>query len=279
MIAGSAIAASPHDTDDAAIEYAPIESGEESPSIAVRSGTAGATPDNTYYEDHEGYGFGPETDLPEGAGSTTVIVDTTPESAAEETHETSDTSSEETPSPQAESATEPVSTSSFLASGREVARYTATYYPMLDEYEEAFRIVDVGTGEDGGRYIGDCGMGVNMKHGFVQHNPEQVAALDVWLIDLVQEGAMSFHSQTFVSKYGAAADAQDHDDEDENDDAAEDVQPTTDVKPAQAGDHFQIVGSDLLIDGEVISVSYMKDGPAEGVFQGLEVSLVVSRKL
>ena len=186
------------------------ESGEENPSIAVRSGTAGATPDNTYYEDHEGYGFGPEIDLPDGGGSTTVIVDTTPESTAAEEQDTSGTGSDEMLSPQAEAATEADSPSGFLASGREVARYTATYYPMLDEYEEAFRIVDVDRGDEGGRYIGDCGMGVNMKYGFVQHNPEQVAALDVWLIDLVQEGAMSFHSQTFVSKYGAA-DAPDDD--------------------------------------------------------------------
>ena len=149
---------------------------------------------------------------------------------------------------------------------------------MLDEYEEAFRIVDV----DDGVYIGDCGMGVNMKHGFVQHNPEQIAALDVWLIDLVQGEAMSFHSHTLVSKYGAknmpANKTGDGKSVDKSDEAAK-AQPIAAVEPTKAGDRFQIVGEDLLVDGEVVSVSYMAGGSAEGVFQGLEVNLIVSRKL
>jgi cytoskeletal protein RodZ len=267
---------SPRDSNDAA-----MGSGEENPSISVRAGTAGTTPDSNYYEDQEGYGFVPETDLPEGGGSKTVIVDAALEPAVDDQQGTSETRSDQASASQAESATESVSTPDFLASGREVARYTATYYPMPDEYEEAFRIVDVGTGDEGENYIGDCGMGVNMKYGFVQHNPEHVAALDVWLIDLVQEGAMSFHAQTFVSKYGAAH-ALDNDDEGADvgvDEATEDAQSTELVKPAEAGDRFQIVGENLLIDGEVMNASYMKDGPAAGVFQGFEVSLVVSRRL
>jgi hypothetical protein len=256
----------------------PVDTGDEHPSIAVRAGTAGAASDSTYYEDQDGYGFGPETDLPEGGGSTTVIVDTELDSPPVGAPVNSKAGPDETIQPESKSTTDDALKSAFLASGREISRFTAIYYPMLDEYEEAFRIIDVDTNVDGGSYIGDCGMGVNMKYGFVQHNPEQVTALDVWLIDLVQEGAISFHSQTLVSKHGAANMPGDKTGDSESDEA-EDAQPAITLESAKAGDRFQIVGENLLVDGEVVSVSYMTSGTAEGVFQGLEVSLVVSHKL
>ena len=197
----------------------------DNPSISVRSGTAGAALDSAFLDDQEDYGFGPETDLPTGGGSsTTVVVDVEPEPAfaASESEEASASGAEDAA---IEATAAAVAGANLLTPGRELGRYTAIYYPMSDEYEEAFRIED----SAGGAYVGDCGMGVNMKHGFVQHNPEQVAALDVWLVDLVEEANMSFHSQTLVSQYGATH----MPDEKERDDAGSDRQSATLTSPAR----------------------------------------------
>lgn len=258
----------PHTTPSATADS---DIDTDNPSISVRAGTAGAAPDSTYLEDQDSYGFGPETDLPAGGGGTTVVIDTGPENTeAEADDDEADPPAEDTIQEDVESAADAV----FLTPGREVNRYKAIYYPMLDEYEEAFRIEDAVNGG----YIGDCGMGVNMKYGFVQNNPEQVTSLDVWLIDLVKEDNMSFHAQTLVSKYGVAHLPDAETDDDAANEPADNREAVTLTSP-KTGDRFQIVGENLLVDCEVISVSYMESGAAAGVFKGLEVNMVVSRML
>ena len=249
------------------VEILATDSATENPSISVRSGTAGAALDSAFLADQEEYGFGPETDLPTDGGSTTVVVDAEPEPEVNSAGEPEEESDEATATAGADAA--------FLTPGRELGRYSAVYYPMSDEYAEAFRIED---DADAG-YVGECGMGVNMKYGLVQRNPEQVAALDVWLVDHVEKTATSYHSQTLISKYGVAQMSDENQDGDEDGDGDGDEdgeqQSTTLTAPA-AGDHFQIVGEHLLVDCEVVKASYMEGGVAAGVFQGLELKLVVS---
>ena len=98
----------------------PVDDGEEHPSIAVRAGTAGAASDSAFYDDEEGYGFGPETDLPEGGGSSTVFVDTEPASTIVETQTIASTTSGKSIAPVSDTATGDAPRSAFLASGREV---------------------------------------------------------------------------------------------------------------------------------------------------------------
>ncbi len=239
----------------------------DNPSISVRSGTAGAALDSAFLADQEAYGFGPETDLPTDGGSTTVFVDAEPEPEVNSSAGPEEEIVEATATAAADSAFQ-------KTPGRELGRYSAVYYPMSDEYAEAFRIED---DADAG-YVGECGMGVNMKYGLVQRNPEQVAALDVWLVDYVEKTATSYHSQTLISKYGVAKKSDENQDSDVVSDVDGEQLSTTLTAPA-AGDRFQIVGEHLFVDCEVVKASYMESGVAAGVFQGLELKLVVSRWL
>ncbi len=79
-----------------------------------------------------------------------------------------------------------------------VAEFTARYQLGDLDYDQAFNIA---APEDGTRYIGECGMGVNLKNGILQNNPENVIALDVWLFDKASDKSPTTQTRVLISEY------------------------------------------------------------------------------
>ncbi len=61
--------------------------------------------------------------------------------------------------------------------GRTLDTFIAHYQAGVIDFDQSFKIVD----PESNRYVGECGMGVNVKNGILQDNPENLIALDVLL--------------------------------------------------------------------------------------------------
>lgn len=141
--------------------------------------------------------------------------------------------------------------------------FTVQYQAGMLDYDQSYSILN----PDGGRYIGDCGMGINMKNGVLQNNPENVIALDVWLVDKKQDKSYSSQTRVLISEYVV-----DHDLE-----KAFRRERPNDPDPLvpHPGTKFQLRGPSLLLDCEVIEADYIQSGENAGIFQNLKIDMTV----
>jgi len=150
-----------------------------------------------------------------------------------------------------------------VEAGKVLDTYMVHYQAGMQEFEQSHNIVDPTTS----RYIGECGMGVNMKNGVLQDVPENVIALDVWLFDQRQDRSLGHQTRVLLSEY-----AIDHDLEQafirERPDG-----PTPVV--AQPGVSFQLTGENLVMDCEVLDVHYTDSGQESGIFQDVKIEMTV----
>lgn len=141
--------------------------------------------------------------------------------------------------------------------------FTVQFQAGMLDYDQSYSILD----PNGGRYIGDCGMGINMKNGVLQDSPESVIALDVWLVDKMQDKSYSSQTRVLICEYV----------EDHNLDSAFTRERPNDPSPfvPHPGTKFQLRGPSLLLDCEVLEADYVTDGENVGIFQNLKINLTV----
>ena len=149
------------------------------------------------------------------------------------------------------------------ATGRVLNTYLVHYQAGIVDFEQSHNIIDPATS----RYIGECGMGVNVKNGILQDVPENVIALDVWLFDQKRDKSLGNQTRVLLSEY-----AIDHDLEQafirEKPDGPQPV-------VAQPGVSFQLKGQNLILDCEVLEANYATSGRESGVFKNVKVEMTV----
>lgn len=146
---------------------------------------------------------------------------------------------------------------------RTLSTYTFQYHAGIADYDQSRPIVDPETKLQ----VGDCGMGVNSKNNVVQNNPDNVVALDVWLVDKKQEKSFNSQDRVLLSEYVI----------DHNLESTFTRERPNDPSPIipQPGTTFQIKGPSLTLDCVVTDVSYIKNGPTAGMFQSLSIDMTV----
>ena len=155
------------------------------------------------------------------------------------------------------------------STGRVLGEYTVRYDHGDPDYDASHNIMDA----EGGAYIGECGMGVNMKNGILQNNPENVVALDVWLFDKTDERKLETKTAVLVSPQVIARDmAKIFGGERESFDL---LQPEPNLR-------FQLEGGHLVLDCLVKEAAFFDansgDDTATGVFRTLEIAMTVLRR-
>jgi hypothetical protein len=150
---------------------------------------------------------------------------------------------------------------------RTLNTYTFQYHAGIADYDQSRPIVDPETGLQ----VGDCGMGVNMKNNIVQNNPDNVIALDVWLVDKKQEKSFSSQDRVLLSEYVV-----DHSLEQTF--SRERPNDPSPIVP-QPGTTFQIKGPSLILDCVVTDANYIKNGPAAGMFQSISIDMTVRSRV
>ena len=147
--------------------------------------------------------------------------------------------------------------------GRVLNTYLVHYQAGIVDFEQSHNIIDPATS----RYIGECGMGVNVKNGILQDVPENVIALDVWLFDQKRDKSLGNQTRVLLSEY-----AIDHDLEQafirEKPDGPQPV-------VAQPGVSFQLKGQNLILDCEVLDADYTKSSKDSGIFRSVKVEMTV----
>ncbi|MEX1019293.1 MAG: hypothetical protein WDZ49_06520 [Litorilinea sp.] len=141
--------------------------------------------------------------------------------------------------------------------------YTVQYLAGLLDYDEPHDIID----DASGSIIGECGMGVNMKNGYLQNNPEHVIALDIYLFDKKDDTRILSQNRILLCDY-VRDNKLEHAFSKER---PNDPEPLM-VKPKAT---FQLIGNSMVMDCEVLEVDYVKDGDAKGIFQNLKLQLTV----
>ena len=126
------------------------------------------------------------------------------------------------------------------------------------DFEQSFNILD----DETGYYIGECGMGVNMKNGVLQNNPENVIALDVWLFDKKTDKTLSSQTRVLLSEYAI----------DNKLEQAFTRERQNESPPvvAQPGVAFQLKGQNLVVDCQIIEAKYTGSATTSGIFQKRE---------
>ncbi len=149
------------------------------------------------------------------------------------------------------------------ADQRTIGVFTVHYQAGIPDYDQSYSIMD----PEDGRYIGECGMGVNMKNGILQTSPDSVIALDVWLVDKKQEKSYSSQNRVLFSEYVI----------DHKLDSAFTRERPNDPAPIvpQPGTTFQLKGPSLTLDCKVLEAVYSKGGQASGIFQSVQVEMTV----
>jgi hypothetical protein len=146
---------------------------------------------------------------------------------------------------------------------RTLNTYTFQYHVGIPDYDQSRPIVDPETGLQ----VGDCGMGVNMKNNILQNNPDNVIALDVWLVDKKQEKSFDSQDRVLLSEYVV----------DHNLEQAFTRERPNEPSPIipQTGTTFQIKGPNLTLECVVTNAQYIKDGTGMGMFQSLSIDMTV----
>jgi len=146
---------------------------------------------------------------------------------------------------------------------RTLNTYTFQYQAGIADYDQSRPIID----PESGLQVGDCGMGVNMKNNVIQNNPDNVIALDVWLVDKKAEKSFSSQDRILLSEYVV----------DHNLESTFTRERPNDPSPIipQPGTTFQIKGPSLTLDCVITEVSYIKNNAAAGMFQSLSIDMTV----
>jgi hypothetical protein len=165
--------------------------------------------------------------------------------------------------PQSAVAPPPPTTGRGSAAIRTLNTYTFQYHAGIADYDQSRPIIDPKTNLQ----VGDCGMGANLRNSSVQNNPDNVVALDVWLVDKKQDVSFNSQDRVLLSEYVI----------DHNLESTFTRERANDPSPIipQPGTAFQIKGPNLTLDCVVTEVSYIKNGPAKGMFQSLSIDMTV----
>jgi hypothetical protein len=144
-----------------------------------------------------------------------------------------------------------------------IASYTCEYHSGIPDYIEAHNISDPMTG----RYIGECGLSVSSKNRAFHNNPDQVIALEVWMYDKLDPRDNVNNTRVLLSEYAA--------DRDLAQAFARERDGSVKTLLATPGTKFQLEGSNLTLEGEIISADF----DLEGIFAGAKVVMnVLSKK-
>jgi hypothetical protein len=147
--------------------------------------------------------------------------------------------------------------------GAVLKTFTVHYQAGIPDYDQSYSIMDPVTN----RYIGECGMGVNLKNGILQNNPDNVIALDVWLVDKKLEKSYSSQSRVLFSEYVEEHKLQ----QSFTRERPDDLEPLV----PQKGMTFQLAGPNLTLDCHVVEANYTKNGPSAGIFQSIKIDMTV----
>ena len=150
-----------------------------------------------------------------------------------------------------------------VSHSRPLGEFSARYQLGVVDYEESFNIQP--TDSDG--YIGECGMGMNMKNGLLQNNAEHVIALDVWLFDKADQHHLETKTRVLISKYV------------ENENLEELFSAGGDVSEeallAQPGTEFQIETRSLVMECKVVGASFSEHEQNRGIFRDVQLEMTV----
>lgn len=147
------------------------------------------------------------------------------------------------------------------ATPRQIGQYTVEFLAGLNEFEESHAIVD-----ENGRTIAECGVGVHMRNGYLRGNPEHVLALDVFLFDKSAESQLGKNC-ILLSRYVV----------DNNLEHSFTKEWPSDPDPviAEPKTTFVLTNPNLVMECEILSVDFVEQGDAAGIFQSLKVRMTV----
>lgn len=152
------------------------------------------------------------------------------------------------------------------AASTQLGEYIVEYGAGIPDYDEPHDIIDESTGA----IIGECGMGVNMKNGYLQNNPDHVIALDVYLFDKKDDTRILSQNRILLCDY-VRSHKLEHAFSKERPNDPEPLLVTPNAT-------FQLVGNSMVMDCEVLDVEFAKEGDAKGIFHLLKLKLTVSDK-
>jgi hypothetical protein len=144
--------------------------------------------------------------------------------------------------------------------------YIAHYEAGMADFDQSFNINDPATD----RYIGECGLGVNMKNGIADDSPDNVIALDVWLFDQRSDRTLGNQTRVLLSEYVVDQGLEEEYVRERPDGPAPIV--------AQPGTSFQLQGENLLLDCEILEADYTSSGQYTGIFQNLKLEMTVRNR-
>lgn len=149
---------------------------------------------------------------------------------------------------------------------RPIEAFTAYYQMGVPDYDQTFNIAD----PDGAGYLGECGMGINLKNGILQNSSDYVIAFDVWLFDKADERQMNTQTRILICEYVV----------DNNLEQVFAKERESEPPPivAQPGVSFKLEGRNLVLDCLVSEAVYSKNPTSLGVFQSLKVDMTVLRR-
>lgn len=167
--------------------------------------------------------------------------------------------------PRSDPRTQPTRTGSAPAprypGSKVVGSFDCAFIAGMGDYDESFNVSD----PINKNYIGECGMGVSTKNRILHKNPDEVIALEVWLFDKADGSSLSTQMRVMMSEYASDRYA-DIFNKERNGEARPFV--------PQQGVKFQLECPTLILNGEVIDVSYNR----EGIFQMVKVHMDVLRR-
>jgi hypothetical protein len=150
--------------------------------------------------------------------------------------------------------------------GRVLGNFVAHYQAGIVEYDQTFNIVEPETN----RYIGECGMGVNVRNGVLPSDPDHVIALELWLLDKKSDKNLTTQRRVLLAEYAVGTEIEQA--------IAREMGDGPGPIVAQRGVNFQLKGQGLILDCRVVDVQYSKKEPIPGLFQSLKVEMTVLSK-
>jgi len=234
------------------------------PSGVPQGSAQRATPRSPYgAQAADDYGFASETDDADLYSRGATIQDAVEEMGEEYFGDDEDQEYDGDESAPVVAQATPSGKAARQAPGRVLDTFIAHYQAGVIDFDQSFKIVDPETN----RYVGECGMGVNVKNGILQDDPENVIALDVWLYDQKMEKSLGNRTRVLLSEYAI----------DRNLEPAFMRERPNDPPPvvAQPGVSFQLKGQSLVLDCEVIEAEYATSSRDAGIFQSIKVEMTV----
>lgn len=144
-----------------------------------------------------------------------------------------------------------------------VAAYTFDYTAGVQGYIDAANISDPQTRE----HIGEFGLGVASRNAALHQNPNQVIALEMWLVDNNQsDDDFSGHARLLLSDFAAGKEYSQA--------LLKDRDPGVRTMMTRPGSRFTLEGRHLLLEALIESVEF----DDQGIFRNVRVNTSVYRK-